>query len=130
MKTRQGFVSNSSSSSFILAVDAKRAEKEISVKVSIEPCIEKRIDSVDELNAYLIEQYAWREDCNTIEKLLDEGDFEIPHYEAMVEALKDEKIILFGSGSSEGDSPGDLAVYYGALDNLVDDDVQVIENCQ
>jgi hypothetical protein len=53
MKVRQGFVSNSSSSSFIIS--SKESELCVNVPVILEP--EKIISSIEELDEYFLELY-------------------------------------------------------------------------
>ena len=59
MKIRLGFVSNSSSASFIVAVDkkAKKVMAKIVVEVDLAEYVEKRIKTVEDLDAYRKSEY-------------------------------------------------------------------------
>lgn len=76
MKRRFGFVSNSSSSSFIVAVkDIKNTGDypDFIFKLfnkMMDSFIEEKITTIEELNKYFIDLYGYG-DINTIEKLLD-----------------------------------------------------------
>ena len=62
MKVRSGFVSNSSSSSFIVAVD-KDASTEIKVvlKANLETYADRKISTIEELNDYYDDYWGERE---------------------------------------------------------------------
>jgi hypothetical protein len=132
MKRRQGFVSNSSSSSFIIAVDKEVKNEDLKVEVSIAKCVDARIETVEELQAYYEREYIWRgddeKDLSFIMALQNEGDWLVERYETAEQAIYNGKVIIMGSGSNEGDSAGELAVYYGALNSLSMPGVDVIQS--
>lgn len=60
MKTRVGFVSNSSSSSFIvISKDIKNAK--VKIETPIEPLIRKEINTILEVKKFFIHNYYWSE---------------------------------------------------------------------
>lgn len=133
MKRRQGFVSNSSSSSFILAVDKDVKNEDIKIEISLSECIENRIETVEELQAYFDENYIWadaeeRAEKSFISLLQEEGDWCVEKYEECEKAIYSGKVIILGSGSNEDYNAAGLAVYYGAIDQLDMPNVQVIES--
>jgi len=107
MKVRDGFVSNSSSSSFILPVDSD--SEEVTVTLSIDALqrmfnsgdSDTSIDSVirteSELKEYLLDQYG----CEgyPFEKLLEENDYVEELYTDGMNMIQDGKTIVFGSVS-------------------------------
>lgn len=117
MKIRSGFVSNSSSSSFILPVEANEIG-EVTITLSIEDLVkyivnqsnnddETGIDhiivNVDELNNYFIDQYDldpdFFENINSPDYVPGERDYVEQEYLISVKFLKDGKHIIFGSVS-------------------------------
>ena len=117
MKIRNGFVSNSSSSSFILPVESNEI-REVTITLSIEDLVkyivnqsnnddETGIDhiivNVDELNNYFIDRYDLEgdffENINSPDYVPGERDYVEKEYLNSVKLLKDGKHIIFGSVS-------------------------------
>lgn len=107
MKVRNGFVSNSSSSSFILAVDSNADE--IVIRIPIEELemfisgdetgIDFIVKTEAELNARFVEECGYG-DVNTIEKVIeDEGDWVKENYVAGLKMINEGKTIVYGSVS-------------------------------
>lgn len=61
MKTRIGFVSNSSSSSFIVVAD-RLDETKITLETSVNALVDKTFETEQEVKEYYISQYYWSED--------------------------------------------------------------------
>ena len=129
MKTRKGFVSNSSSSSFILGVPKNKKASDIMIKVSIEDCVDYKLSTVQEIEDYFLGEYG---DDQTFKELVDEeGEWIQKSYDLMVQELEKGNIIIVGTASNEGgDSPAEYAIYLGALDDLADPDVTVIQGAE
>lgn len=88
MKVRSGFVSNSSSSSFIVAVPKSKKTKTIvtvSFEVDLESYADRRISTIKELNEYYDYEY---------------GDREFK-YDECKEAIRSGKDVLVGSFTDE-----------------------------
>lgn len=133
MKVRKGFVSNSSSSSFILAVEKDVKNEDIKIEISLTECIEKRIETIEALQAYFEKNYIWDTDEDKatksfISRLAEEGDWCVEKYEECEQAIYNGKAIIMGSGSNEDYNAAGLAVYYGAINDLDMENVQVIES--
>jgi hypothetical protein len=111
-KIRAGFVSNSSSSSFILPLNSVDDKVQITVslddlKRSFEDSDESRIyevvKTVEQLDAYYIDTYGWKE--TNVQELFKEEDHLEQPYNEHLEILKSGKIIVFGA-VGYGDSLG------------------------
>lgn len=104
MKTRFGFVSNSSSSSFILPLDKNCTEVNITIPLETfeemfeddgdETSINALVKTQDELKKYLIDTYMIDEE-NFYETLL-EDDYIEGIYRESLEFIKDGKMVIFG----------------------------------
>ena len=108
MKTRKKFVSNSSSSSFVIACDKKDykdKEIEVTIKCKISSLIERVFDDEKELDSYV------KKIC--CEDGIDEEELnEYYEYEKMKKALNEGKVILVCQASSEDfDNPVSQAIY-------------------
>jgi len=84
MKVRNGFVSNSSSSSFIVAVPANQ-KAEITIKVDLSEYADQKIATIKELNDY------WRGDRDEIDEL----------YEKCRKAIEAGQIVYVGRFSDD-----------------------------
>jgi hypothetical protein len=94
-KIRSGFISNSSSSSFIIAGSANHLKNGyLNVQVKMKHLIDEIIEDETQLAAYFECDYGknWRED----------GDWLIECYDAAIAELQAGKTIAIGNISSEG----------------------------
>jgi FMN phosphatase YigB (HAD superfamily) len=107
VKLRQGFVSNSSSSSFILAVDTNKKSAILRTKVDFDD-IGVRIRTVEEYIKYMLEDYR----CESIEELLHDYDYLAREYNAAINALRAGKHIIVGSVSNAPDTDAELENYF------------------
>lgn len=94
MKIRNGFVSNSSSSSFIVAVSKNQSKIKVSFEVDLSQMANYTIKNLDRLHEYMKEEYN-----GSIE------DFGREKYTKCLKALDEGKEILFGYFSNESDNP-------------------------
>jgi len=97
MKTRMGFVSNSSSSSFIIA--SKEKPKMI-IEIDIEYIADKKITTEKELVEYLLEEYGY----DTIEEFFDNEEWDKNNYDKCLKALEEGNFLYAGSISSDGET--------------------------
>ena len=102
-KIRNGFVSNSSSSSFIIAGNDK---PKITIEINIERLCSYVVKTKEQLDEAIKGFY-----YTNIESL--EG-YELIIYNKCLSALENEKTIYFGSATSDGD-PEDNFLYYSGL---------------
>jgi len=115
MKTRQGFVSNSSSSSFIVAAEKGENEK---ISLTLEVDLGQygaRITSKEELDEYVREEYMYNDD-ETLEEFLEDDPWLKDKYEKILVALEKGKVVFWGSASyNETDDPIELMIGNGGL---------------
>ena len=96
MKIRNGFVSNSSSSSFIVAVkDEESAKTKIQIEVDLSKYASDTIKTIEELDSYVLDNYAGNEE-NISEFLESTEDYIKEEYAKMI-AEQDKKVKEFES---------------------------------
>lgn len=97
MKIRNGFVSNSSSSSFVVACEkGKKKTLKVKLEVDLDDFMDKRITNVTELAIYLAKERYW--DFDSL------SDSEKATHEQYVKVLESGRELMFGSFSNEDDS--------------------------
>jgi len=113
MKTRFGFVSNSSSSSFILPVDGNSQEVTITIPLSEltrmfdndyydETSIRRTIETESDLRSYIIDEYldsSYVEDEDLFFKELKDDDYVNDIYYDVLKMINNGKVVLMGSVS-------------------------------
>jgi len=97
MKIREGFVSNSSSSSFCLA-SKKKKDFKIAVELDLDDLVKAVITTEDELVRYLTEEMSWDKDRK------EWSNYEEEKYEKYCSELQQGNNLIFGSCSSEDDN--------------------------
>ena len=119
MKIRSKFVSNSSSSSFLVATDEKKPIIKLVVEVDLSELGEK-IKTKKQLDEYYADEIEWRR----------EDGIDFPMYDRAVEALKEGKTLIAGYASDDGDNQIEGFMIHG-FSQFVDpeDGVEVIEDC-
>jgi len=113
MKKRNGFVSNSSSSSFIISgvKDCK-----MNIEVDLNSLSEQVITNLDELDQYFLEEYCDARG-DSLEKVLEEN-YVKEEYNKAKEALSNGKTIFVGQVSSEDcDNPIGIYLYMWGFKN-------------
>jgi len=122
MKTRQGFVSNSSSSSFIIATDGKETVK-MMVEVNLDNLSEYSIQTIEGLNEFFEYEHDAKFDENS-----NEDSYYYTEYLACKKAIKNGKTIFAGSVGSEGNCVEQFIYENGFEENELDADIEIIES--
>jgi hypothetical protein len=99
MKIRNGFVTNSSSSSFIVSTHDKSKAK-VNMEVDLSEYSTK-IKSLKELDQYFMENYAYPHTTEGFKKLLKENEYIANEYKDCKEKIKNGEKIYIGNISSE-----------------------------
>ena len=102
MKVRDGFVSNSSSSSFVIGVEPETEGFEVVLKVSFDDLNATRISTLKELDAYYTDEYVWKSE-DLLEALEEEQVLE--EYQRAVKVINEGKVIYCGSVGNDYGSP-------------------------
>jgi len=90
MKVRNGFVSNSSSSSFVVALDPKKTKIKIEIEVDLETYAHKQITTLEEVEEHFKEEDTY-------------GKRDEERYKVFLKAIKEGKTVFVGSFSDDGD---------------------------
>ena len=122
MKIRSGFVSNSSSSSFVVAV--KEGETKITVTTEFDLADSARATcrTIEDLNEHFLEEWAYGHD--SIEEFLNDSEevWATEHYKKAKEAIENGKVVMFGSFESYGEGPVESMLCDNGLKGIVDED--------
>lgn len=112
MKLRNSFVTNSSSSSFIISSKSKDNKIQLILEVDLDKSADKKITTIEELNEYA--DYNW--DYNPNDPKSD--DYMKEEYDKMKKAIEDGNILFELWGSNESDDPLQQFIYYNGLDTV------------
>jgi hypothetical protein len=127
MKTRQSFVSNSSSSSFVLAVEPE--VKEITAKIVVkldDLCDDKKaITSIKGFEKYLLEESGEE----SLEVMLKDRDWWKKIYDAGIKALESGKVLRTGYVTNESSNPANLElfIYDSGLEGLNCKEITIVK---
>jgi hypothetical protein len=125
MKNRYGFVSNSSSSSFILAVNKDVEEITAIIKIPLSDICNNTITTVKELRNYIFERYGFKD--QTVEDVLKEK-YVKDVYDKGLKQLNQGKVLKVGCVTNECcDGNLELFIYDNGLEGLNSKDIEIVE---
>lgn len=126
MKKRIGFVSNSSSSNFIIAAKKGSSLKaKINIEIDIDDLIEKRITSIDELKEHIVHDYGYK--LENFDEMY-EDDIDIKNEFDRLRVFLDKGLeILIGSASDDYNGNGTETMICNQGLNVLDFDEKEIE---
>lgn len=128
MKTRLGFVSNSSSSSFMVVSDESDPKKiEFSINFTLNELLwsPNIISSKEELNKWFFEEHSWKE--KDLDELLSKGEeYMIKDYHNLLSYIEKGKTIIDGSVSNDGGPLGNL-IYEQEANISIPDGCEIIQ---
>ncbi len=103
MRIRRGFVSNSSSSSFVLSTDLTKDLKiNITLEIDLNHYAECVAKTEDEVREYIAEEWCWG--GSQLDDILATNESLREIYDASIAAVKAGKIVVFGEvGNESGD---------------------------
>jgi len=135
MKIRSGFVSNSSSSSFVLATKNKHLEEvKIKIEVTLDQVGAEMLSNMNEVESYIEREMIWHN--GPIKDVLDPEHVHhqedvVNFYAKCVDLLHDGKSIIVGSVSSDGDDGVEYLLYERGFSNVdLDENTEIIsDNC-
>jgi hypothetical protein len=118
MKIRKGFVSNSSSSSFIIATPKDKKELKILVELDLSELTESSANSKEELLEIFKEEYSMES-----EEEIKESKYMFEWYQKALKAIEEGKTVHYGRVSSESDDGTELFLYNNGFGKPVDIDI-------
>lgn len=128
MKIRQGFVSNSSSSSFMIALDAN-AEPiiKLQIEVNLTSCWNsKKISDLKELDEYFWQEYHFD---NKSDRIRFDNKWLANQYDEAKAAIEKGKKIYIGEVSSEDDNAVSNFIYENGLNAFVNqNEIEIIKD--
>ena len=122
MKLRTGFVSNSSSSSFIIS-RPKDSKASMTVEIDLEDFCNDIITTMQELDDYFLSEYSYK----TISGMLTDDEHCKKLYNKCWASIQDGNEVMIGRVSSDGGDVLSNLIYDTGITNL-NDGVKLIDN--
>lgn len=122
MKLRNGFVSNSSSSSFIVAVKGKNAKATMTIEIDLEDYGDTLLTK-EEVLEYFKNYYGH----DSEEEILAEK-YKAKHYKEMLKEIESGNRIILGEFSDESDNGLEQYLCDHGINDIKSDTVKVIQS--
>ena len=106
MKIRSNFVSNSSSSSFIVAVEKGKAKVNLTLELDLESFLGDKFTTIEKFKKHIEDWFSC--DLDHPEKWNDD---EVNMFEKGKQAIESGKVVLIGNVSNEADEPISQILY-------------------
>ena len=125
MKIRTGFVSNSSSSSFIVATKGDTPlVAELRIEVNLKPMIHSSISTIEELEEYIKDEHGY--EYENLKQLLENDDYVRRIYDKAKPLVENGYTIHLGSASDEEDAEEAFICDQGLEGNIVEDNNMIV----
>ena len=122
MKIRKGFVSNSSSSSFILATKTEKTKPKIEIELDLANLSDVIISTKKELDDYYLNEHRYG-NTNTLTKIFEENEYLKDDYADCIAKLMDGYTLFLGSVGSEDENPLSYYLYNNGFPKMKDFEV-------
>lgn len=116
-KIRMGFVSNSSSSSFIVSGKKGKDKAMVAIIIDMKELSNGIVETLDELNAAIVWEYGYGE-ADNVETILAKDWFDRKVYEELVKEIENGNVVYFGSVSTEDDGIAQMYVANNGFGDL------------
>ncbi len=104
MKIRTGFVSNSSSSSFVIAAKPKETlTAYLKAEIDIADYVRDSISSIEELEKYIVEEHSWGNNEKSCKEILDGDTYAKEEYDKIKDNISKGLVVHLGIASSDGE---------------------------
>jgi len=122
MKKRNGFVSNSSTSSFVVSCKKGNTKTKVTIEIDLDDYSSSSITSVKELEEYILNETCY----DNLDEVL-RSEYWAKIYKESKRAIKNERIVLCGGFSS--DSCGiESYLCGGGLKNIISKNIKIIQD--
>lgn len=127
MKTRTGFVSNSSSSSFVVSVPKGMGKTKIKIEMEVDlyQYADYVIKREDDLKAWLLEDYGYE----SVEEAKKAGEtWTTDIYATALKEIRAGRVVLIGQFSDEGGDPTEIFLCHNGIQEPKRSLIKVIES--
>jgi len=129
MKYRTGFVSNSSSSSFIIAAKPKeRLVANLKTEIDVADYVRDSISSIEELEKYIVKKHSWGNSKKSCKEILDGDTYTKEEYDKIKDFILKGLVVHIGDASSDGEIIEQMVCGIGVHSLEFKDEVIIVES--